>query len=132
MTRHWRAQAATCLYGHPFPEHLYIDRRGHACCRACWRAAWIPAMPDEVAIDRAVMGDPPERLTPRERLAAVQQLDAKGLSAQQIARRVRRTRRAKCPICTTSQLVNHDNRLRRHGAPGNACAGSGWTITPAA
>lgn len=43
----------------------------------------------------------------------------------------RTTRRATCPICTTSQLVNHDNHLRRHGAPGHPCRGSGWTITPA-
>jgi hypothetical protein len=43
----------------------------------------------------------------------------------------RRTQRARCPICTTNQLVNATGRLRRHGAPGNPCRGSGWTITPA-
>ena len=42
-----------------------------------------------------------------------------------------RTRRYRCPVCTTTQLVNATGRLRRHGAPGNACRGSGWTITPA-
>ncbi|WP_282696302.1 hypothetical protein [Streptomyces sp. CC208A] len=42
-----------------------------------------------------------------------------------------RTRRYPCPICTTNQLVNANGRLRRHGAPSNACRGSGWTITPA-
>ncbi|MER5706020.1 hypothetical protein [Streptomyces sp. NPDC002122] len=40
----------------------------------------------------------------------------------------RRTRRARCPICTTSQLVNTDGHIRRHGALNNACRGSG---TPA-
>lgn len=43
----------------------------------------------------------------------------------------RRTRRTRCPVCTTSQLVNANGHIRRHGAHTNACRGSG-TLAPAA
>lgn len=43
----------------------------------------------------------------------------------------RRTRRTRCPICTTSQLVNANGHIRRHGAHTNACRGSG-TLAPTA
>ncbi|MCI3279190.1 helix-turn-helix domain-containing protein [Streptomyces cylindrosporus] len=42
-----------------------------------------------MAIERAVAGDPPERLTPRERAAAVRKLSERGLSAEEIAEHVR-------------------------------------------
>ncbi|MEU3426624.1 helix-turn-helix domain-containing protein [Streptomyces gardneri] len=82
---HWRAQRPACLHGHPFPENLRIDTRGWALCITCQRSAYPPATPDEIAVDRAVMGEPPARLTPRERQAAVQRLDRRGLTARQIA-----------------------------------------------
>lgn len=42
-------------------------------------------MPDEVAIARAVRGDRPDRLTWRERDAAVRKLTDRGLTSRQIA-----------------------------------------------
>ncbi|MFE5895862.1 helix-turn-helix domain-containing protein [Streptomyces sp. NPDC056488] len=110
MPKPWRAQQPTCRHGHPFPANLFHDNNGYARCRACNRAhyriynrtrrqhtqrqrSYIPVTPDEVAIDRAVMGDPPTRLTPRERAAAVHRLDAQGLSARQIAEQVGCTQR---------------------------------------
>ncbi|MEU6979650.1 helix-turn-helix domain-containing protein [Streptomyces sp. NPDC046371] len=90
----WRALCPACPHGHPFPENLYIDTRGWTCCRQCWRTEPDPPdPPDPVAIDRAVAGDPPERLSARERAAAVARLDARGLSAEQVAERIRCTPR---------------------------------------
>ncbi|MDF2708152.1 MAG: hypothetical protein K0R62_3804 [Nonomuraea muscovyensis] len=94
-------QSTGCPHGHPYPENLVIDSRGWTTCRECRRAAWrcwyrrnyAPATPDEIAVDRAVMGDTPTRLTPRERTAAVQRLDRRGLSARQIAEHVGCTKR---------------------------------------
>jgi transposase-like protein len=90
-----------CRHGHPFPQNLGYDDRGHLVCTACRRAHWreasarayIPAQPDEAAIHRAAAGDPPERLTPRERAAAIRQLDRQEYSAAVIAERVRCSKR---------------------------------------
>jgi DNA-binding NarL/FixJ family response regulator len=49
--------------------------------------------PDQVAVLRAVDGDLPERITPRERAAAVARLGTRGLSAEEIADRLRCTPR---------------------------------------
>lgn len=91
----------TCRNGHPFPENAFRDSDGWLHCRSCVRAsssaskrnAYTPAQPDEVAIDRAVAGEPPQRFTPRERRAAIAQLDRRQLSAAVIAERVRCSRR---------------------------------------
>ncbi|MEU2073596.1 helix-turn-helix domain-containing protein [Streptomyces sp. NPDC013489] len=96
MRQRWRARQPACLHGHPFPENLFYNSSGYAQCRTCVRVynrTWhernyIPVTPDEVAIDRAVMGNPPARLTPRERATAIRRLDARGLSARQIAERI--------------------------------------------
>ncbi|MFC8008717.1 helix-turn-helix domain-containing protein [Streptomyces cinereoruber] len=97
MPKPWRAQQPTCRHGHPFPANLFYNNRGWALCRTCSRTYQraynrtrhqLTYIPDEVAIDRAVQGDPPTRLTPRERAAAVHRLDAQGLSARQIAEQV--------------------------------------------
>ncbi|WP_282696304.1 helix-turn-helix domain-containing protein [Streptomyces sp. CC208A] len=90
---HWRAARPTCRHGHPFPDNLRIDTRGWAVCRTCERNTYTPAQPDEIAIERAIAGDPPPRLTPRERAAAIQQLSRHGYSARQIAERLRCTPR---------------------------------------
>ncbi|MFF5784216.1 helix-turn-helix domain-containing protein [Streptomyces sp. NPDC012693] len=107
---HWRAQQPTCRHGHPFPANLFRDNNGYARCRACNRArchiynhtrrqhtqrqrTYTPVTPDPIAIERAVMGDPPQRLTPRERADAVRLLDAQGLSVRQIAEHARCTPR---------------------------------------
>jgi hypothetical protein len=90
-----------CRHGHAFPQNLGRNDKGHLICVACRRAHWreaaarsyVPAQPDEVAVDRAAAGDPPERLTPRERQAAIARLDRWDLSAAVIAERVRCTPR---------------------------------------
>jgi hypothetical protein len=86
----------TCRHGHPFPENLSRNEKGHLVCVACRRAHWrrrdaalrMWSGPDEVAIERAAAGDPPERLTPRERRAAIALLDRQQLPAAVIAERV--------------------------------------------
>jgi hypothetical protein len=90
-----------CHHGHPFPQNLGRNEKGHLTCIECRRAHWrqaaarnySPAQPDEAAILRAAAGDPPERLTPRERAAAIRQLDRRELSSAVIAERVRCTPR---------------------------------------
>ncbi|MFF2852616.1 helix-turn-helix domain-containing protein [Streptomyces sp. NPDC058001] len=81
-----------CRHGHPFPENAARDNNGwlycRECRRACARARYQPAQPDEIAIVRAVAGDPPDRLTPRERTAAIVRLEVRSLSARVIAERV--------------------------------------------
>jgi hypothetical protein len=109
------ADSPSCRHGHPFPENVAHNSDGHLCCRECRRLleraryrpvprarvvrvsvrayCYVPVVPDWAAIDRAVVGDPPERLTPRERQAAVARLDRQRLSAAVIADRVRCSRR---------------------------------------
>jgi DNA-binding NarL/FixJ family response regulator len=89
------ADSPECRHGHPFPENRAFYPNGWLYCVACSRArrrrsaGYRAVEPDEMAIERAVSGDAPERLTPRERAAAVRQLDRRGLSAAEIAERVR-------------------------------------------
>jgi hypothetical protein len=90
------ADSPACRHGHPFPENVAHYPTGWLYCRACARhrsRTWfadnyVPAEPDEAAIERAAAGDPPKRLTPRERRAAIRQLDAWQLPASVIAERV--------------------------------------------
>jgi hypothetical protein len=90
------ADSPACRHGHPFPENVAHYPTGWLYCLACARTRsrtwfadnYIPTEPDEAAIARAAAGDPPDRLTPRERHAAIQQLDARGLSAAVIAEHV--------------------------------------------
>jgi DNA-binding CsgD family transcriptional regulator len=83
-----------CRHGHPFPENRGFYANGWLYCLACSRArgrraaGYRAVEPDEMAIERAVAGDAPDRLTPRERAAAVRLLDRRGLSAVEIAERV--------------------------------------------
>jgi hypothetical protein len=98
---HTTADSPACRHGHPFPQHLGRNEKGHLICLECKRirvrkkarANYTPVQPDEVAIQRAAAGDPPDRLTPRERAAAIRQLDRRQLSAAVIAERVRCSRR---------------------------------------
>lgn len=91
----------TCKHGHPYPDNLAHRPNGWAYCRACARIRsrnWFAtnragAGPDDAAIARAVAGDPPARLTPRERHAAIAQLDAQRLPASVIAERVHCSKR---------------------------------------
>lgn len=96
-----REDSPTCRHGHPYPENAVRGSDGWLRCRGCTRIrhravqrrAYIPAQPDEMAIERAAAGDPPERLTPRERHAAIRQIDRTDLSAAGIAQRVRCSKR---------------------------------------
>jgi hypothetical protein len=109
-----REDSATCRHGHPYPENAVRGSDGWLRCRTCMRASsrnaqrkpragtavrqavrpaavrqgHAPVQPDPVAVARAVAGDPPARLTPRERRAAIRQLDAWQLPAAVIAERV--------------------------------------------
>ncbi|MFD4596785.1 helix-turn-helix domain-containing protein [Streptomyces sp. NPDC058464] len=91
------ADSPTCRHGHSFPENRAFYPNGWLYCLACarsrnqtWHATnYTPAQPDEAAIERAAAGDPPARLTPRERHAAITRLDSWQLSAAVIAERVR-------------------------------------------
>ncbi|MGW3376164.1 helix-turn-helix domain-containing protein [Streptomyces hydrogenans] len=90
------SERTACIHGHPYPENEFTDAYGWSRCRQCARESWrrthrsryVPVVPDDVAIDRAVSGDPPARLTPRERAAAVERLMRHGYSARQTAERV--------------------------------------------
>lgn len=89
-----------CRHGHPWPQHLRFDSRGGQYCAACQteqrtarRRAAGPRPLDEAAVARAVAGDPPTGLPPREREVAVLTLTARGASTTAIAERVRCTTR---------------------------------------
>ncbi|ARX81587.1 hypothetical protein SMD44_00985 [Streptomyces alboflavus] len=94
---HTTADNTQCRNGHSYPDNLRTDSNGWHYCTQCRRAKakrWrdrnpMPAQPDTVAILRAVHGDPPQRLTPRERTEAVRQLTDGGLSVTLIAARLR-------------------------------------------
>lgn len=89
------AESPSCRHGHPFPENRAFQANGWMYCLGCSRErsrrapGYRAVEPDEMAIERAVAGDPPERLTPRERAAAVRRLSKRGLSAEEIAEHVR-------------------------------------------
>lgn len=98
---HTTPDSPNCRHGHPWPENRRESSDGWSYCLECkrarqrrwWAENYPPEQPDEVAIQRATAGDPPGRLTQRERHAAIRQLDAKGLSAAVIAERVRCSKR---------------------------------------
>lgn len=95
------------------------------------------AVPGQLAIPAAAVAVIKAALDDADRLREPLYLQARRV-ARDLAREgwnfttpPRRIRRTRCPICTTSQLVNTDGRIRRHGAPSNACRGSS-TLAPAA
>lgn len=98
---HTTADSPACRHGHTFPENRAYDTNGWLYCLECKRTrsranrtrTYQPAQPDQAAIERAVAGEPPERLTPRERTAAISQLDARQLPAQTIAERIHCSKR---------------------------------------
>lgn len=95
-----------CRNGHPWPENRREYSNGWTYCWGCkrerqrrwWAENYQPVQPDDMAIERAVAGDPPKRLTPRERAAAVRRLDAQGLTASVIAIH------ARCHVRTVHRL----------------------------
>jgi hypothetical protein len=95
------ADSPACRHGHPFPENVAYDSNGWLVCRACRRQHgreqfarhYQPVQPDQAAVERAAAGDPPDRLTFRERHAAIAQLDRWEYPAVVIAERVRCTPR---------------------------------------
>lgn len=90
------ADRPSCKHGHPYPQNLRSARNGHVYCATCdsirgrkyRRRNYMPVEPDAIAIERAVAGAPPARLTPRERAAAVLALTERGLAAWRIAEQV--------------------------------------------
>lgn len=75
-----------------------LDEQGPSAqaARHALRAGWDALPPvdvDEIAVARAVAGDPPAHLTIRERAEAVRVLHSRGYNDQQIARTVRITDR---------------------------------------
>lgn len=74
-------------------------KAGQLYCRTCRRGDQDV---DEVAVERAVAGEPPERLTTAEREAAVALLLLEGLGRAEIARRVR---------CDRAHIGRIKNRL---------------------
>jgi hypothetical protein len=87
------ADGPSCRYGHPYPENaVRYGKDPGLRCRECTRirqtGAYRPVVPDWAAVERAVSGDPPRWLTPRERAAAVLRL-AGTLPPDVIASRVR-------------------------------------------
>lgn len=90
------ADSPACRHGHAFPQNRGWNAKGHLVCRECVRTShraasrrgYTPAQPDEAAIERATAGDPPDRLTPRERHAAITQLNRWKHPADVIAERV--------------------------------------------
>lgn len=99
MGHPWAATRSACRHGHPWPQHLAYNNRDHAYCaecnriraRASRRRTYVPVPPtepDPIAVERAVAGDPPDRLTASERAAAVLALTQRNVSARQIAERI--------------------------------------------
>lgn len=96
------APGPACRDGHPFPRYLAYRSTGSTYCAECvrlrrreWRLRTFgpPGAPDPIAVERAIAGDPPERLNTRERRTVVTHLTARGLSAAEIARLARCTPR---------------------------------------
>lgn len=80
------------------------------CCNTCYTrlrrhgdAAPVEPYVDDIAVERAISGDAPDSLTPRERLVAVDALTRYGLSARLIAERVG---------CTPRTVTRHRTRAR--------------------
>lgn len=81
-------------------------------------------------LDEYRLTTPPDEQTPHEAaVTAAEHLVSSGWAVH-IPGTNRTGSRRRCPVCTTSQLVNSNGQLRRHGAPGNACAGSGALPAP--
>lgn len=95
------ADSPACRHGHPFPENAAHYPNGWLYCLACarirsreWAADnYAPAEPDPIAIERAAAGDPPDRLTPRERHVTVLLLTRKKFPASVVAERARCSKR---------------------------------------
>ncbi|HEX6359487.1 hypothetical protein [Actinophytocola sp.] len=65
-----------------------VRASGTRCCRSCWRGDYDV---DEVAVQRAVDGDPPARLSIAERQLALLEMQRLGLTYDQIGARLRCT-----------------------------------------
>jgi hypothetical protein len=89
-----------------------------------------PFPPAALAVMAAGLDDyrlttPPDEQNPAEAAHyAAEQFVASGWAVH-IPREHRTGTRIACPVCTTQQLVNSNGQIRRHGAPGHPCTGSG-------
>lgn len=81
------------MIGGPHASWFEKHRAGGLCCR-CYQWQWrrqhprIPREVDVIAVERAVRGDPPATLTPRERREAIAALTRYGRSAAEISRQL--------------------------------------------
>ena len=67
-----------------------------------------PCEPDETAVLRMMSGEPPEQFHQAERTEAIRRLNAAGLSAAQIARRVGSTSRTVQRVRARMRMENQD------------------------
>jgi hypothetical protein len=90
--------------------------RAHGYCNSCYTRWWRTGDPrppiksldvDQIAVERAILGDPPARLNPFERLEVVAVLTRRGLSARQIAEHAR---------CTTRTVTRNRTKLAGRAA----------------
>lgn len=82
--------------------HPVVIKNGRRHCTVCKP---VQQQADDIAVARAVMGDPPQQMTPAEREAAVLKLRLKGLSYTQIANRVRCSQRTAIRVCKANGLT---------------------------
>ncbi|MGW9371139.1 helix-turn-helix domain-containing protein [Streptomyces xanthophaeus] len=95
------AAREACTHGHSYPENLAFYKTGISYCAECkrirartyWQDRYPPAIHDDIAVERAIAGDPPDRLAASERAAAVLALTARGLPASLVAEQVRCSKR---------------------------------------
>lgn len=83
--RHTRRLAREELLAEHDGHELRTRVNGTVYCLSCWRGA---SDVDEIAVERAVAGEPPEHMTIAERQAAIQLLHGRKLSAREVARRL--------------------------------------------
>jgi hypothetical protein len=95
---------------------ITATRDGRPYCRTCARGGHLV---DEIAVERAVRGDPPQRLSIAERELAVIQLSAWGLTYAAISQRTGcslRTAYAICKRLGAAQATGARRRLAERSA----------------
>lgn len=102
MNKYTAGTQTECKHGHPYPEHRGTDRNGHHFCLRC-RERWYAdrrarvraeaarrkaSLVDETILEMIRTGASVASLTVQERALAVAILDAWGLPASEISRRI--------------------------------------------
>lgn len=101
--RVWRRRTYDRRWNERHAGHTIVrDRAGSRRCRTCRRRYRL----DVAAVERAMGGDPPARLTPAERAEAVLRLRSHGLPGTRIAERVG------CAERTVWRILRHASTSR--------------------